>query len=62
MQDGPGEAVVLALNQDRETPEQVWNQSMAHHSALEISNLANVARSSQVRSYTPVVVLRLAFY
>ena len=48
MQDGPGEAAVTAVIQESENPERVWNADMATTTALEIANLANAARASQV--------------
>ena len=53
LQDGPGEAVVMALGQTLETPERVWNQNMATMTALEIASLADSARASQVRTLRP---------
>ena len=50
LQDGPGEATVAALGQESETPERVWNQNMATTAALEVANLANTARATQVPS------------
>ena len=49
-QSGPGEAAVSAMTQESENPERVWNPDMATTTALEIANLANSARASQVGS------------
>ena len=48
LQDGPGEAAVAAMTQESENPERVWNPDMATTTALEVANLANAARASQV--------------
>ena len=48
MQEGPGEAAVAALGQASETPERLWNMSMAMTTADELAALAASARRSQV--------------
>ena len=48
IQDGPGEAAVVALGQASESPERVWNRSMREAAAEEIAHLAAAARAQQV--------------
>lgn len=50
VQEGPGEAAVAALGQASETPERLWNMSMAMTTADELAALAASARRSQVLS------------
>lgn len=47
-QEGPGEAAVAALGHASETPERLWNMSMAMTTADELAALAASARRSQV--------------
>ena len=49
-QDGPGEAAVAALGHASETPERLWNMSMATTTAEEIASLAASARLAQVNA------------
>jgi DnaJ family protein C protein 13 len=48
VQDGPGEAAVAAMGHASETPERLWNMSMATTTAEEIAALAASARLTQV--------------
>ncbi len=50
VQEGPGEAAVAALGQASETPERLWNMSMAMTTADELAALAASARRTQVLS------------
>ncbi|KAK9915634.1 hypothetical protein WJX75_001835 [Coccomyxa subellipsoidea] len=47
IQEGPGEAAVAALGHASETPERLWNMSMAMTTADELAALAASARRSQ---------------
>jgi len=50
-QEGPGEAAVAALGQATQTPERLWNMSMAMTTAEELATLAANARLAQVSTF-----------
>ena len=60
-QDGPGEAAVAALGRASETPERLWNMSMAMTTAEEVASLAASARLAQVCFLSMHALARLLY-
>ena len=51
IRDGPGEAVVLALEQTTETPELVWTPAMAASLSAQLATMASDLYREQVKGH-----------